>query len=93
VVLLHLGGREALSRLPEVLTRTLLAAGAAGFTSVAFARVAAGQAMLDWPAEHAPAIIVALEAAAAASIGIVLALLVVAQLDAPAAPRDASRLS
>jgi multisubunit Na+/H+ antiporter MnhB subunit len=81
LVLLHFAGRSALSLLSAPLVRVLLVLGAAFFAIAGIAGLALEDALLQYPLQHANAAILALEAAATASITVALAALVIGQMD------------
>jgi multisubunit Na+/H+ antiporter MnhB subunit len=81
LVLLHFAGRNALSLLPAALVRVLLVLGAAFFAIAGVAGLALENALLQYPPQHAHAAILAIEAAATASITVALAALVIGQMD------------
>ena len=81
LVLLHLGGRPALSAMPAALVRALLVLGAACFAIAGAAGLVLEGALLQYPAGYAGAAILTLEAAATASIAVALAALVIGQAD------------
>lgn len=79
-VLVHLTGHRKVS-LPPAPARALLVVGAAAFAIAAIAGLAFESALLEYPLQHAGAAILAIEAAATVSIALVLAMLVVGQME------------
>lgn len=83
LVLTRLGGQAPIAALSARTIRILLVLGAASLALAAIAGPIRGRAWLEYPAEHAGAAILAIEAAAMASIAVTLAALVVAHIDDP----------